>query len=75
MKTKAMALRLLSAHIETCHRHALMDYLEAPCHAPPAAAPTLTLVLEHCTPLMRALDQCRHDVCRVLQHHLLTHWS
>ena len=31
---------------------------------------------EHCTPLIRALDQCRRDVCPVLkQRHLLTQWG
>ena len=40
------------------------------------SASTPTLLLEHCTPLMRALDQWRRDVCPVLkQRHLLTHWG
>ena len=75
--TKSMTLRLLHAPIETCHRQpALIDYLEAPNHFPPAATPTPTLLLEHCTPLMRALDQCRCSVCPTLkQRHLLTHWG
>ena len=56
--------RLLNAPTETSDRHALIDYMEAPYHFPPAATPTPTLLLEPCTPLMRALSaqpvQVRH---------------
>ena len=70
------AHRSYKVHIETCQRNALVDYLEAPFHFPPAVTPTPTLLLEHCTPLMHALDQCRRDVCPTLkQRHLLTHWG